>query len=396
MEKMRQIGVKTENATAPDLMKEAGKFAGCKMEITEGAAFFSLDGRNAIFSEPNQKIYALNHMAAYIWCRLEEGQTPEMISAELIRTGVDRRLAERYVHQALRSWLRLGLLKVERLGTREVAEAGHSIGVRLGKLKVAIHVFSDPLARRLTPLFGNHPVPVEECDDVFHVAEIDRLIHVFHNESHVICCTASELAPLLKAYVTEQIVSRSAPDVLFHAACMVRGGKSILISGAPGAGKTTLSMNLMSAGFEYGGDDIVLITPEGDVAAVPFAPTVKSGAWDIVGKIYPELFDAPIYRRPDGKRVRYLLPALAARNISYPVRWIVFIQRKSGGTPKLNPLGRFDAMRRLMEGSFSPGGKLTQASCQAIKRTLANSNSFELTYADVADATQAITGLCND
>jgi hypothetical protein len=152
----------------------------------------------------------------------------------------------------------------------------------------------------------------------------------------------------------------------------------------------------MNAGFEYRADDIVLIAPDGNVTGVPFAPTVKSGAWEMVNKIYPELNDAIIHRRPDGKRVQYLKPARIVDNGRYPVGWIVFIKRNSDGPASLKPLGRVDALSRLMEGSFSPGGKLTHAACNAIKRTLVNANSFDLTYSSPTDASNAIVSLCDD
>jgi hypothetical protein len=369
---------------------------GCILRVAEGASFLSLGDQTAVFSEPAQRIYGLNHMAANIWCRLEERQTPSVISGELIKSGVTPHLASEYVDQAIRMWLKLGLLKIDCGANRDQLHLENSFTVIVGKLKVTIQATSERLAQRLSPLFGDHVVPADGYGDIFHVVEHDRLIHVFHNELNVICCDVNELAPSLKAYVTEQIVTRSPPDVVFHAAHLVRGERSILISGAPGAGKTTLALHLMNAEFEYRADDIVLIAPDGNVTGVPFAPTVKSGAWEMVNKIYPELNDAIIHRRPDGKRVRYLKPERIVKNGRCPVGWIVFIKRNSDGPANLKPLGRVDALGRLMEGSFSPGGKLTHAACNAIKQTLVNANSFELTYSSAADASNAIVSLCDD
>src|SRR5882757_4830867 len=83
---------------------------GCNFRVAEGASFLSLDGQTAVFSEPAQRIYGLNNMAANIWCRLEERQTPSVITGELIKSGVPPRLAREYVDQAIRMWLKLGLL----------------------------------------------------------------------------------------------------------------------------------------------------------------------------------------------------------------------------------------------------------------------------------------------
>ena len=77
----------------------------------EGAFFFLLGDQPAVFCEPTQKIYALNHTAAYIWCRLAEQLGPDAVSDELAKSGVSLPQAKNYVVQSVRTWLRLGLLK---------------------------------------------------------------------------------------------------------------------------------------------------------------------------------------------------------------------------------------------------------------------------------------------
>jgi hypothetical protein len=56
-----------------------------------------LDGRPIVFSETKQKIYELNRIGAYIWCKLLEGKTIEMISSELRKCGVGRRAVHQYI-----------------------------------------------------------------------------------------------------------------------------------------------------------------------------------------------------------------------------------------------------------------------------------------------------------
>ena len=115
----------------------------------------------------------------------------------------------------------------------------------------------------------------------------------------------------------------------------------------------------------------------------------------MIEKLCPDLGQSDVHSRPDGKRVRYLNVPPTTRNGGVPVGWIVFIKRAPNLPVKLQPLGQLDTISRLIDGSYSPDGKLTSQGFVAIKRTLADAKSFELQYSDAALARDALVELCH-
>jgi Coenzyme PQQ synthesis protein D (PqqD) len=362
----------------------------------QGAAFFLMNDQKVLFSESTQEMYVLNDLAAYIWCRLEEKQKVSEICADLVKSGVSGDDAKKYVNEAVWHWLKFGLLRLEHecTGSSTSCPAMHSLNVDIGGLRVTLNVANERLMQLFGPVFEHLPSSAEEPHCILEINEMEGMTLIFENRATVICCRVNEAVPLIKAYITERICRLDATRVVFHAATLIHNNKALLISGAPGAGKSTLSTRLLEEGFEYAGDDIALIGLDGEVRGVPFALTLKRDSWKLVSHFRPELESLAIHDRPDQLKVRFLVPQRIASRETSAASWIIFIRRTPFGPSALEPLSRTEVMGRFIKSSYSPGGKLTLASCAALRRTIAGAISFELTYSNLEGARDKIMDLC--
>ena len=360
----------------------------------KGTSFLLLDQQPAVFCAATQKLYALNEVAALIWCCLEQREPSSIIVDRLVTSGVKPAEAERYIRRALHRWLRLGLVQVDIESFNELAIAS-SFNVSLGRLTWMFQVSSDRLAQLLLQLFFCHKAPWDTGKRV-KIVEVDGRVYVFANDQHVLTGAMDNIIPAIKAYLTQQLMMQSAPDIALHAACLRYDAKALLISGGPGAGKTTLALHLVQHGLQYCTDDIVFVAQDGAVTGTAFAPTIKSGAWRMLEQIYPRLATAPVHRRPDGKLVKYFnaLPNASNGGVS-TAGWIIFLKRRPRGAAKLEPLGQLDVLKRLIKSSFSSHGRMSLPGLTSMKTLITQSESFELTYRHATEATHAILALCN-
>ncbi|MGE5166797.1 MAG: hypothetical protein ACM3IH_22585 [Sphingobacteriales bacterium] len=89
---------------------------------------------------------------------------------------------------------------------------------------------------------------------------------------------------------------------LIHAACLRRNGRRFLLAGTKGAGKSTLTLWLMQAGFEIEGDEHVFVE-NGQVVARPRACRVKDESLPFLPEMAAAIEASPCYVSYDGGRI---------------------------------------------------------------------------------------------
>jgi energy-coupling factor transporter ATP-binding protein EcfA2 len=201
----------------------------------------------------------------------------------------------------------------------------------------------------------------------------------------------------VKGLLVEEILSASPPSIALHTACMALRGGALLLSGAPGAGKSTLATALSHAGVGYAGDDITLLHPDGLVQGVPFAASVKRGAWPLLRRSFPQLTALPTHVRLDGLPVRYL-PVPTARSHAgwLKVDRIVHLRRTPDARAQLLEREPAVALTWLMGEAHSSSGPAKLEDLRVFIGVVQQARRHELIYSDLDDAVRTLIAACAD
>lgn len=352
------------------------------------AVFALFDGKPVLFSATGQKIYQLDQVGGFIWCRLAQGASLAAVYHELGTLDIVEAEARRFVWQAISAWIDRGLLDVDRR-----MSTNYAFSAVLGRHRINVRAENRDLLQRLVSLFCTSDNVDGRGDIAVEAMMLDDHVLFGGLDAGVRRCGIEALAPTIKAHLTDRIIRSDRWVFALHAASLAKNGAGLLLCGEAGAGKSTLALQLVGAGFQYSGDDVVLIEGDGTACGIPFALTLKEGSWEWLSVLHSS-WDGVTHRRADGARVRYL-PVSNTHNGSLCVGWIIFLNRVASGPPELTALDQIDSMKRLIEGAFAADGRLSTTGFSALKAIVSGARSFLLTYCEAVEAQELLVDLCD-
>ncbi|MER8753774.1 aldolase [Mesorhizobium sp. M1050] len=351
--------------------------------------------RNVLFSPTNQAIFAINDTAADIWRCLEEGMAPQAISVEMMRRGVERLEANRHVEAALADWQRLSLIRPRVPVSPSAAQELVSQVVAVAGLNIRI-VYPAAYAFPAITVFRHLEVRSVAADVLLEVVEHGGRIHLFRDGNWILSCPPDELAVTLKGQLLNEVLDHGVYELALHAAGLFSNGRMVLLCGNPGAGKTTLTLALVHAGFGFAADDVTLLDSRGHGVGLPFACAVKAGAWPLLAEYCADLDDAPVCRRPDRRRVRFAVPkaSVSLALSPLPIGSVILLRRGHGSKACLEPVDPANALRGLLNGALAPGGKLSGTAFEVLTQLIGSAETYCLNYSKLDDAVQLISQAC--
>ncbi|NRP69893.1 hypothetical protein ILFOPFJJ_00769 [Ensifer psoraleae] len=355
-----------------------------KFRVSDRAEFFLIGNRRTIFVESLQRIFELDDLTAYLTCNLAEAMSFQQLVSDLVARGVNRSSAGAFVRKYLLSWSRQGLLDIVLDESDGPPVDTHVLDLAATAASVAY--YDQGAVDLLRPVFDHLAVKGIEAPFCYNVARFGDRLCISRNGSPGMIVTDAEAAPALKSFLTEDVLAAVGTDIALHAALLVKKSRGLLICGAPGAGKTTLAMALVDAGFDCGGDDIALMDGRGLVRGVPFALALKSGSWGLHEGSRDAIMSCPVHRRLDNKSVRYVAPVRQAPRERVPLHTIVLIRRRKKGPAVVSAVEPVQALSELVAGAFTPARRLDMTQFQSLLNVVSGARLAELAFSRLDEA----------
>jgi hypothetical protein len=175
-----------------------------------------------------------------------------------------------------------------------------------------------------------------------------------------------------------------------HAACVARKGQGVLLSGASGAGKTTLAYFCAKKGWTYVSDNESWLVRAGGrmLLGNPHRIRFRESATEI----FPELKGQQAAPHPNGKMSIEVNPDGIETAYQCGVERVVFLSRQPGSPTTLRPIRDGDALDYFL-AELPVYEDWVREEQQISLNRIAELNPVELRYGDLESAWRALESL---
>lgn len=363
-----------------------------RLIATASARHLQLGGRSALFCARRQQIFELNDAADAIWRAIALEGSPRAAARALSdAAGAEQARVFGYVRQAAREWISGGQLApvevIELIDGRPTAQ----FDLSLDELHLRARLFGDIDVEAFRAAFGQFAAAAPQLSgSTLSAAAAGGLVFLFEDGGMIGAYDRRRWIPEVKAWLTDRYAKGVEGAFLTHGALLSRRSGGLLLCGEPGAGKTTLTIALSRAGWDYQADDIVRIDPHGRAMGAPFAPAVKRGAWDLLRPRVPELAALPAHLRADGQEARYLPVAPTTGRAPLPLAGVLILARRAGSAAAIEPVEPLEALTTILGGAYSAKGAIDPQTLEALAAAVDAARCGRLVYEALDPAIAAV------
>jgi hypothetical protein len=396
------------------------------LRLPKDSLLFYVGAEGVVLQTKNQKLFALNTFSTYLWSCLDINPSVEQAVIDAVQQfGLSAALASEYALQAIEQWHDVGLLEpqyevpeqstsyqalteVSGINPLEPPPSAPSMNVRLLDHTVSIFVDDETALSAIRAVIGHLEVSIGQAPQpegrtsVIDVRRGTDSCIVYRNSVPVARFkNPDSIAPTVKSVMLQEAIDHFDYMFYFHAGVLSNGNALVMLPGAQGAGKSTLTAGLVAAGFTYYSDEVALVNrDDGLIRPFPIALCSKAPAWPILAGLFPEFDTLPSFPRLDDKVVRYRPPEVdlldPAYNRPLPVKYLVFPTYSPDATTGLIPLGKVTALQQLMTECLAMKSALTVEMTAWLVEWIEGVDCYELPNASLKEAVTAVTALVTE
>jgi len=151
-----------------------------------------------------------------------------------------------------------------------------------------------------------------------------------------------------------------------------------------------LATALNAQGWALFSDDVVPVTPEGQLLGLGLGPCLKAGSWPVLVEYLPALGETPIFQRAD-QPMRFPPPPGPITHDPLPTAAFLIPHYQPGSIPACEPLTTVQVLQAIIAAeAVLP--TLDQPRLNALARWVCSAPGFALTYSDLDSALNLVTG----
>ena len=260
-------------------------------------------------------------------------------------------------------------MKVSQLSLNEVSRRLKSEGLPLliSPYTLNLKTSFDTIAKSLHILYADYEVVDESVFFDFHVSMAPpqnlrrwykpQVNFYFDEQKPFRPLPAAQAFAMFEWSLNWCVANHMHEHLIVHAAVVEKNGKSIILPGPPGSGKSTLCAGLVTRGWRLLTDELAMISLKtGFLTPIPRPVSLKNESIDIIRKYAPDFVLGPIIKETNKGTIAHLKPSLEsidrAKETVQP-SFVIFPKFKKDSIVNLSDRGKAHTCIELAKNIFN-------------------------------------------